>query len=342
MGSQLSRGSRTSPSNLKLESQKIVEFSGRFEEWQKWKNRTQCAFDGSGYESILLDRGFATQRMDMNRIVYSQLSVATSGGTAYHLVKQFESEKDGHAAWSALCEWYDGDTMKAETADTIRNKLGSYHMHNGDSASYYINNFLTSYQELNEIPGEALSESHALSMFLKGIKDTDYETFVEIQRNKSEEGLVDAIVALRKKERSIVEKRKERRIAKSRQRRRREEIEEGGDSDVEYIRPTKIRRVKEKSYGHIDTIRVVRNGYLSVPDEMWARDLSEDEKKFVISYNARIRYRESTDNMDVPSKFQAALKDQRQASGKEEKTLRRKIGFNLGKGKDDEDEQEEG
>ena len=53
-------------------------------------------------------------------------------------------------------------------------------MHNRDSASYYINNFLTSYQELNEIPGEALPESHALSMFLKGIKDTDYETFVEM------------------------------------------------------------------------------------------------------------------------------------------------------------------
>ena len=62
----------------------------------------------------------------------------------------------------------------------------------------------------------------------------------------------------------------------------------------------------------------------------------------MISYNASIRYHESTDNLDVPSKFQAALKDQRQASGKEEKALRRKIGFNLGKGKDDEDEQEEG
>eukprot|EP00957_Ditylum_brightwellii_P190231 14480031-Ditylum_brightwellii.AAC.1 len=62
--------------------------------------------------------------------------------------------------------------------------------------------------------------------------------------------------------------------------RRIEEIEDGGDSDSEYICPTTIRRLEEKSYGHIDTIRAVRNGYLSVPDEMWARDLSEDEKKF--------------------------------------------------------------
>eukprot|EP00957_Ditylum_brightwellii_P114503 8731158-Ditylum_brightwellii.AAC.1 len=99
---------------------------------------------------------------------------------------------------------------------------------------------------------------------------------------------MDAIVALRKKERSIVEKRNEHRIAKSWLRRRIEKIEDGGYSDSEHIHPTKIRRPKEKYYGHMDTIRIVRNGYLSVPDEMWARDLSEDKKKVVISYNARI------------------------------------------------------
>eukprot|EP00957_Ditylum_brightwellii_P179127 13646803-Ditylum_brightwellii.AAC.1 len=81
----------------------------------------------------------------MNCIVYSQLSVATSGGMAYHIVKQFENEKDGHAVCNTLCEWHEGDTMKEETADTIRERLNGYKMNNGDSASHYINNFLTSY-----------------------------------------------------------------------------------------------------------------------------------------------------------------------------------------------------
>eukprot|EP00957_Ditylum_brightwellii_P081814 6224485-Ditylum_brightwellii.AAC.1 len=94
--------------------------------------------------------------------------------------------------------------MKVETAYTMREKLSSYRMSNGDSALYYINKFLTSYRELNKIPGEPLSDSHALSMFLKGIKDTDYKTFIKMQRNKSEEGLMDAIVVLRKEERMIV------------------------------------------------------------------------------------------------------------------------------------------
>eukprot|EP00957_Ditylum_brightwellii_P141339 10769294-Ditylum_brightwellii.AAC.2 len=127
--------------------------------------------------------------------------------------------------------------MKAETANRIRKKLGNYMMNNGDSASHYINNFLTSYRELNEIPCEALSKSHTLSMFLKGIKDTYYETFVEIQRNKSEEGLMDAIVALRKKEKSIVQKRKEQMITRNCQRRLREDEEEDNGSDNEYVCP---------------------------------------------------------------------------------------------------------
>eukprot|EP00957_Ditylum_brightwellii_P022260 1680404-Ditylum_brightwellii.AAC.1 len=39
--------SRNTPSNLKLESQKIVEFKGRSKDWQKWKTRTKCTFDSS-------------------------------------------------------------------------------------------------------------------------------------------------------------------------------------------------------------------------------------------------------------------------------------------------------
>eukprot|EP00957_Ditylum_brightwellii_P180051 13715872-Ditylum_brightwellii.AAC.1 len=216
----------------------------------------------------------------MNCIMYLQLSIATSGGTAYHIVKQFKNDKDGHATWHALCKWYDGGKLKAETVNTIREKLSSYKMSNRDSALHYINNFLTLYRELNKIPCKALSDSYALSMFLKEIKGTDYEAVVKMQRNKSEEGLMDAIVALRKKERSIVQKRKEQRIACNCQRRGREEGEEDDASNNKYVCPSKIKRVKERSYGHIDTIRIIKSGYLTVPDQMWAQDLSEDKKKF--------------------------------------------------------------
>ena len=45
--------------NLKLEAQKIRDFSGLNMNWTKWKNRTECAFDGSGYGRILTDSEFA-------------------------------------------------------------------------------------------------------------------------------------------------------------------------------------------------------------------------------------------------------------------------------------------
>ena len=39
--------------SLKLEAQKVRTFSGNFNNWARWKSRTQCEFDGSGYEKVL-------------------------------------------------------------------------------------------------------------------------------------------------------------------------------------------------------------------------------------------------------------------------------------------------
>eukprot|EP00957_Ditylum_brightwellii_P196099 14941919-Ditylum_brightwellii.AAC.1 len=68
-------------------------------------------------------------------MVFSQLSVATSRGTAHHLVKQHNEDKDGYALWQSLIEWFDGDVLKAETVDTIRARLESYKLGNGTTAS---------------------------------------------------------------------------------------------------------------------------------------------------------------------------------------------------------------
>eukprot|EP00957_Ditylum_brightwellii_P035728 2708582-Ditylum_brightwellii.AAC.1 len=63
----------------------MVDFSGKVKDWQKWKNCTQCAFDGLGYERVLSDQEYAARMRNQNRVVFSKLSVATLGGTAYHL-----------------------------------------------------------------------------------------------------------------------------------------------------------------------------------------------------------------------------------------------------------------
>eukprot|EP00957_Ditylum_brightwellii_P045693 3467212-Ditylum_brightwellii.AAC.2 len=34
---------------------------------------------------------------------------------AYHLMKQYNTEKNGRAAWKLLLEWYNRDVLKVET-----------------------------------------------------------------------------------------------------------------------------------------------------------------------------------------------------------------------------------
>jgi len=56
---------------LKLEAQKIRDFTCLNQDWTKWKNRFECAFDGSGFDRIFVDEEFSTSKPRMNKIVYS-------------------------------------------------------------------------------------------------------------------------------------------------------------------------------------------------------------------------------------------------------------------------------
>ena len=71
--------------------------------------------------------------------------------------------------------------------------MESYRIISESNSEQYINNFLTSFRELNKITGETILESHALSLFLRGIKDTDFEMTAEIKRNKDDDKLTQSI-----------------------------------------------------------------------------------------------------------------------------------------------------
>ena len=79
----------------------------------------------------------------MNLVVYSQFVVSTVGGTAYHLIKQYEDDNNGYVSWKALCECYYEDNVKNEKSDYLRSKLEIYHLTSMSNTSQYINNFLT-------------------------------------------------------------------------------------------------------------------------------------------------------------------------------------------------------
>ena len=104
---------------LKLEGQKITPFSGSMDEWPRWKTWTMCAFSGTGFEQVLEDHLYAVTHPDINKVVFSQLLLATVEGTAYHLVHCHEDDGNGHGAWQSLKDWYDGDAVKYETVEQL-------------------------------------------------------------------------------------------------------------------------------------------------------------------------------------------------------------------------------
>ena len=75
--------------SLKLEAQKISNFNGDLNQWPKWKSRTQCAFDGSGFEKVLSNRIYSKQHPRMNKVVFSQLSVVMVNGNTHHLINKY-------------------------------------------------------------------------------------------------------------------------------------------------------------------------------------------------------------------------------------------------------------
>lgn len=312
-----STSQETSRLNLKLEAQKVKEFNGDFDDWARWKSRTECALDGSGYEQIMADAEFARDHQRMNRVVYSQLAVATVEGTAYHLVKQFDEQKDGNAAWTAMCAWYDGDQIRNETSETLRAKLEDLKLHSGTTASQFVNKFLMWHMELDKIPGEGYSASHAVYLFLKNIIDKDYETTVTYLRNSASD-LNECINALRKAERDLSQKRSERRKLRQFVRRAKSVDLESSDDDEEENTPRKRRKKEHFQSRMIITkprklsgkITTTAKGFLSFPYEEW-KVLEEDDKVKIQEYNARMKHGESTEDIKWPDGVTIETKSRR-------------------------------
>jgi hypothetical protein len=189
-----------------LEAQKIKNFGGAHDDWAKWKSRTECAFfSGSGYEQVLDDLGYATAHPRLNKVVYLQLASATVHGVAYHLVQKFETDKDGHAAWKNMCEWYDGKKGMSETAVGICSKLEALQLTTSTSGSEYVNKFLAWHRDLEKIKGEGMSASHAVSVFLRNIMDSNFQTTVTFCLNS--DALLDKCInTIWKQERKIQQK----------------------------------------------------------------------------------------------------------------------------------------
>jgi hypothetical protein len=267
------------PTTLKLEAQKITGFQGSQDEFPMWKSRTQCAFEGVGYERILNDRTYAIQNPKMNKIVYSQLTVATVDGSAYHLILQHDAGKDGNAAWNSLIDWFQGDIISSETADGYRTKLTNLKLAAPTTAAEYINKFVQYTHNLEQIPGEGYSKSAQLQLFIRNIVDEDYIQTATWLRTASTLTLQEAINALRKTERDVRDK-------KSRNRR------------PIILNPRRL-ETDEDPPDFQGTIQTTAKGFLQLPPQDFRR-LSTTDKEFIVAFNGKVKHGEDTATLPVP------------------------------------------
>ena len=280
--------------SLKLAAQKVTDFGGGNEEWRKWKSKTSCAFEGSSYDKILIDKHYSETHPKMNKIVYSQLAAATIDGTANHLVTKYSDTCDGHSAWKELLDWYDGDIVRAETAEELRSKLNGLFLTQGTHASSYINKFLVWLGDLNKIPEENFSPSHGVSLFLHNIQDDDYKTTVGILKMSNEQDIMKCFQAIGKRERELIRACAEK--CKLRQHVRRL-CNEGYFDANDLHPPAKLRRLEGITL--TGDIKTNDWGYISISKEQY-RNLANNNKQFIKDYNQCVKAGKSTNTVRIP------------------------------------------
>ena len=138
---------------MKIRNLEIKPFSEKDTDWAKWKIRTVTNFVATGMGHIL-DSHKATLADPVNNYnVFALLLSATEDGGASSKVDKFELTQDGHLAWRALTDSYDGTHMVCATACTLTRKLEHLKLVPGVTPSDYINKFTTYFNQLNRLGG---------------------------------------------------------------------------------------------------------------------------------------------------------------------------------------------
>ena len=296
-------------SSLRLESQKITEFSGDMDEWTRWKSRTICALTGSGYEKVLDNPLYAQRHPAKNKIVYAQLHAATVDGTASHVASAHRETNNGYAAWNDLVQWYDGDTVMNETAEALRTKLEQLKLHPGVTASHYMNKFQHYRWELQKL--EEMTDNHAKSLFCRNITDPKYLSVVKNMKYNCAT-LSECIIQLRKEERDLLLEKRSKAVLKQEVKRMVSEMAESGEGDYTYLYEQPAKRARRTTESEQETNKTFRNtvmegelkltnkGRLVFTSKAW-RKLSEEQQKFVKDYNHCVSHGESTADLALPA-----------------------------------------
>ena len=288
----------TAGRSLKLSAPEVGNFSGDPVDWPKWKASTIVTFVATGYEKVLTSRKYALKNKSKNKIVYAILSNATIDGHSHHRIKNHEGTQDGNTAWKDLLEWYDGEDVISETAETLRQKLQNTCMVSGVTPSTYINRFLSAFNELEKIPEHKMNSQEAKSLFLRNIHDTEYATLKEaLEMNVVTSTLESLVLKLRKKEHTL------QRAVDNKRRVRRQAIEYDLIPTIERTtkrpRRSKCEKDETRKASLPSVIHPNLDGLIYIkPASSW-ETLKDEHRTFVLNYNRAVRHEE--DLPEIPS-----------------------------------------
>jgi hypothetical protein len=296
---------------LKITSQSVKPFNGQSSAFAKWKNNTECVFNGTGYERILMNAEYARTHPKKNSLVFSQLTICTDDGSASHLVSQHKETQDGHLAWQALLGHFHGSKISIRTAKAIREKLSRLQFYEGTSARDYINKFQTWHRELELINNgtEGYSAATKLEFFLNDIKHPKYAMQVGYIKNIPDLDIDIAIDKIRETEMELESARGEKR--KMNVIRRRIYIEDGltppdEEDDLPFHVPvTPSPRARKRRRVDSNTklpkeVQLKASGCIHIIDGSWPALLQSD-KEFIIEWNSRAKHGESTKDITIPT-----------------------------------------
>ena len=279
-----SRNEALKKSNVKLQAQQISPFKGESIKWHSWRKKTRAAIGTAGMLDVLDNKEYAKKNPVDNETIYHLLAVATSDGTAAHLVDKYEDDKDGRAAYQEMVAWYEGDELTIETAEDVRAKLDRIYLSTRNTASSYINDFQQYIKQLEDLD-ESYTTSKTVNIFLSQISDPDYAQTVELCiENKL--NIDECIERIRGKER---------RISREKSQSRRGNLS---------IRRSNMIEDKEETSSEMNLESYkTEKGFYSVPKHIWGQ-ISKEDREMIKAMNGKIRkQRESQPVKEVERKL---------------------------------------
>ena len=158
----------------KLAMINLTDFNGSDEDWLKWSRKVKALFGGAGLIRMITSQQVANVNKEANERVYWLLEGVTANGAAKTTVARYKSTKSGYDAWKNLLITYEGDGVRMESAEKVRNRLDNLRLDTTTSALQYISDFQECISLLDDM-SESYTASKTREIFLNQITDMDYQ-----------------------------------------------------------------------------------------------------------------------------------------------------------------------